>query len=391
MKTSFPQKPRWLISLAVLVIVVLTRPGATPTPALAQSSGPPLLFVENVGQLPTPAGGEAIRFQVYTDQATDFPVTPGAFDNAFSGGYGGDAFVAKLTPGGNALVYATYLGGNHHDYGEDLAIDSAGGLYLTGITYSADFPTTIGAFDNTCGGCSQLFAYPDGYVAHLRPDGSLDYGTFLGGDNNYDRGYGIALAGPDLVFVTGDTSASNFPTTPGAFDTVLDGYGDAYVAKLFIRPGSVVAPPPVPPHTCAPTLLGTILVQQGPRGLAVDSTHQRVYISSGFAPGLVTVLGDHARLCSDAMSKIAALEAGETPPPNESDAEIGIEIFVNNDEATPPPSTLSGDVNGDGRVNIFDLALIASHYGTAEPTADLNGDGRVDVLDLVAVSEQFGR
>ena len=118
-------------------------------------------------------------------------------------------------------------------------------------------------------------------------------------------------------------------------------------------------------------------------GLAIDRATNRVYVASGFAPGKVTVIGDHAELCPDAFTKIASLEEGT----NQDSDQIGVEIWEN--KAVNPPA--NGDVNGDGRVNILDLAYVASRFGSSAPTADLNGDGRVDMLDLVVVANSYGQ
>src|SRR5690606_31842725 len=76
-----------------------------------------------------------------------FPVTPGAFDTTYNSG--GDIFVAHLDPTGSELLYSTYLGGYFLDYSQDIVADSAGNVYLTGITQSANFPVTPGAIDPT--------------------------------------------------------------------------------------------------------------------------------------------------------------------------------------------------------------------------------------------------
>lgn len=240
----------------------------------------------------------------FTD-STDFPVTPGAFDPSFNTGYSGDAFVVKLSPGGNGLVYATYLGGNYHDYGEDIVVDSAGNAYLTGQTGSADFPTTPGAFDRTCTGCAQTYPYLDAYVAKFNSDGKLAYSTYFGGDTNYDRGYGLALAGPDQIFLAGDTNATDFPLSPGAFDSTLEGFGDAYVAKLQLRSETVPPPTPVSAHTCAPTFLGTVTVGQEPRGLAVDSARQRVYVAN-YGSDSVSVINSNTNTVLQTIGGITA-------------------------------------------------------------------------------------
>lgn len=240
----------------------------------------------------------------FTD-STDFPVTPGAFDPSFNAGYGGDAFVAKLSPGGNGLVYATYLGGNYYDYGEDIVVDGEGSAYLTGQTGSADFPTTPGAFDRDCVGCQQTYPNLDAYVAKFQPDGKLAYSTYFGGDTNYDRGYGLALAGPDQIFLAGDTNAADFPISPGAFDSTLEGFSDAYVAKLQLRPETAPPPAPVPAHTCAPTFLGTVTVGQEPRGLAVDSTRQRVYVAN-YGSDSVSVIDSNTNTVLQTIGGITA-------------------------------------------------------------------------------------
>ncbi|HXV44190.1 MAG TPA: SBBP repeat-containing protein, partial [Anaerolineae bacterium] len=240
----------------------------------------------------------------FTD-STDFPVTPGAFDTSFNTGYSGDAFVAKVSPNGSGLVYATYLGGNHHEYGEDLVVDATGSVYLTGSTGSVDFPSTPGAFDTACAGCNQTFPYPDVFVTKLHPSGGLAYSTFLGGDDNYDHSYGLALGGIDQVYVSGDTNSTNFPVTPGAFDSSLDGFDDAFVSKLRLQTGSEPPPLPVPAHSCAPTLLGTVTVGNRPRSLAVDSARQRVYVAN-FDSNSVSIVNSQTNQVIQTIPNIAS-------------------------------------------------------------------------------------
>jgi len=123
-------------------------------------------------------------------------------------------------------------------------------------------------------------------------------------------------------------------------------------------------------------------------GIAIDRVTNRVYISSGFVPGLVTVVGDHANLCADAFTKIASLEDRANPPaPAEDSDQIGVEIWENKEDVTQ----LTSDVNGDGVVNILDLALVALRFGTSDLTTDLNADGQVDILDLVIVANNYSQ
>ena len=158
----------------------------------------------------------------------NFPTTPGTLDTNLGGPT--DAFVTKLDASGAALVYSTYLGGISFERGMGIAVEGAGSAYVTGTTTSTDFPTTSGAFDTT---------YNDGgdiFVTKLDPSGAtLGYSTYLGGGGS-DQSNSIALDSAGDAYLTGSTSprpaSPNFPTTPGAFDTTLDGPVDAFVTKL---------------------------------------------------------------------------------------------------------------------------------------------------------------
>ena len=161
----------------------------------------------------------------------DFPTTEDAFQPTYGGGpipsdrwYAcGDAFLSKVDPTGSTLVYSTYLGGTgcESSTGIGVAVDSHGSAYVTGITNSIDFPVTPGAFQTALGGsvctggdCGDVF------VTKVSPDGSsLVYSTYLGGSGNElsDDTIAVDLAGN--AYVAGATDSTNFPTTPGAFQT----------------------------------------------------------------------------------------------------------------------------------------------------------------------------
>src|SRR5437867_10097 len=86
-----------------------------------------------------------------------------------------DAFVTKLNPTGSVLLYSTYLGGSDFDTGVGIAVDASGNAYVTGRTFSTNFPTTAGSFQTTLGGGGDVF------VTKLNPTGSaLVYSTYLG-------------------------------------------------------------------------------------------------------------------------------------------------------------------------------------------------------------------
>ena len=250
--------------------------------------------------------------------ATDFPVTPGAFQTTYGGGTD-DAFVTKLAPDGASLVYSTYLGGINNDSGNDIAVDALGCAYVGGFTYSADFPVTPGAFQIVYTGTGDAFAtklaadggslvyssylngsknaaslniavdargcayltgitdstdFPvtpgafqttygggvdDAFVTKFSADGaSLVYSTYLGGDL-VDSGSGICVDAEGIAYVTGSTSSANFPVTPGAFQTAIAGAANAFITKLAPSGGSLLAS----------TYLGGSLIDSG-NAITVD-------------------------------------------------------------------------------------------------------------------------
>lgn len=148
----------------------------------------------------------------------------------------GDAFVVKLNASGTAVMFSTYLGGSGGDAASGIALDSRNNVYLTGTTNSTDFPTTLGAFR------TRLAGNTDAFVTKLDGEGSaLVYSTYLGGtgsENNrapYASEGGIAVDAAGNAYVTGETNSTDFPTTPGAFQTALgssDGGSDAFITKL---------------------------------------------------------------------------------------------------------------------------------------------------------------
>jgi hypothetical protein len=165
-----------------------------------------------------------------TGQTTspDFPTTADAFDTTHNGM--ADAFVTKLDASG-AIVYSTYLGGSNAEAGLGITVDDAGNAYVSGGSASPDFPVTAGAFDTTHNG------FEDVFVAKLNPEGSeVLWATFLGGSQIAgDFAPGIAVDADGSVYVSGGSGSPDFPTTPGAYDTRLNGDDnvlDAFVAKL---------------------------------------------------------------------------------------------------------------------------------------------------------------
>src|SRR5262249_43231776 len=133
----------------------------------------------------------------------------------------GDAFVTKLNAAGSDLVYSTYLGRSSTDSGTGIALHADAEAQVVGSTASVDFPV---ANPPPAGG-------PFGFVARLNLTGTgLDGGTFLGGSGD-SRATAVATDAAGNTFVTGYTTATDFPTA-GPAQPASGGGADAFVAQL---------------------------------------------------------------------------------------------------------------------------------------------------------------
>lgn len=207
--------------------------------------------------------------------STSFPVTAGTAQPTNRGG--DDLFVAKLNPAGNALMYASYLGGSGDENTQSgipsIAVDSDGNAYISGGTSSRDFRVTQGAAQATYGGGAA-----DAFVTKLDPLGStIVYSTFIGGANtdvsnaiavdaagnayiagasgpkallaklnpagsallysnsfggtNGDVAFSLAVDNASNAYLTGLTGSADFPVTAQAFQKSAPG-GNAFVTKF---------------------------------------------------------------------------------------------------------------------------------------------------------------
>jgi len=154
----------------------------------------------------------------------DFPATEGAY--AASSGGNKDIFISKFSNDLTSLVASTYLGGANTDEAYALAIDSSDNVYITGLTYSDDFPVTENAYDTS-------YSSGEVYVSKLNSDlGSLTASTYLGGSYG-EEAQSLALDASGNIYVTGMTSSKDFPTTEGAYDTSFAGASrEIFISKL---------------------------------------------------------------------------------------------------------------------------------------------------------------
>jgi hypothetical protein len=246
----------------------------------------------------------------------DFPTTSGAFQSTRSGPR--DAFVTKLNASGTALVYSTHLGGSEHDGGSSIAVDIAGNAYVTGFTFSSDFPTTQRAFQ------SKLRGSENAFVTKLNATGTaLVYSTYLGG-SDHDGGSGIAVDSTGNAYVTGDTNSPDFPTTSAALRSTLRGPRDAFVTKLNPAGTALVYS----------TYLGGSGVDEG-RSIAVDFAGNAYATGGTRSPNFPTTAGAPQTAYGPSLpaggghnnafvAKIADVQLQPCPPPDQGECEEAV-------------------------------------------------------------------
>jgi uncharacterized protein (TIGR03437 family) len=227
---------------------------ANPTGYIARftvdASGFKLAFLAAIAATPTALAIDSTGAIYLTGIAgSALPATTGVVQPANAGGSCasgpcGDAFIMKLAADGTRVVYATYLGGTDQDAGRAIAVSSAGEAYIAGDTASANFPITPGASQSRFGGkvAGDFASYGDAFVAKLDAAGAnLIFSTYLGGAAP-DVAWSIALDKDGNAYVAGGTQSSDFPVTPGAYQTkygggtlltdAADPAGDAFVASF---------------------------------------------------------------------------------------------------------------------------------------------------------------
>ncbi len=194
---------------------------------------------------------------IYTDAAdnlfilgktysSNFPITAGAYDVSYNGG--SDLVVCKFNPTGSALLGSSFVGGSDDDgtnisadlatctslkynYADDsrgdIMLDALGNCYVSSCTKSNNFPATAGAFQTTFQGGAQ-----DGCVFKMSNDlSTMQWATYIGGSDD-DAAYYLDIDPNQNVYVTGGTSSSNFPVTPGTFHQTYGGQIDGFLSRI---------------------------------------------------------------------------------------------------------------------------------------------------------------
>ncbi len=303
-------------------------------------------------------------------ESSDFP-TQNPYDDSHNGGR--DVYVTKLSAAGNNLIYSTYLGAGSKDEGWGLAVDGSGCAYVTGHTWSSDFPT-LNAFDASYN-VDSITNYSDAFVAKLSSAGSdLVYSTYLGGEIS-DGGYDVSVDRVGCAYVIGKTNSFDFPTL-NAYDGSFNGDSNTFLPDVFVTQLSVAGNGLV-----YSTYLGGESSEYG-IGIAVDGSgcaYVTGYTMSSDFPTQNPYDGSLNGYKDPFVTKLTYVcdclpgDANGDGSINAGDAVYIIAFAFQGGPAPTPYATCSGDANGDCQCNVGDAVYLISYVfkgGPAPVTCD---------------------
>ncbi len=159
---------------------------------------------------------------------TDLPLAGASLQTSQAGGI--DLFFAVINPAlseSSQIIYTTYIGGTSDDDFGAMQVSSNGDVYITGTTFSDDFPVA-NAYQTTLGGTTETNS--NAFALWLGSKQTLQYSTYVGGSGN-DGGKAIAVSSTGMIWIAGDTQSTDFPNT-GGFQDSLIGKQNMFVAAL---------------------------------------------------------------------------------------------------------------------------------------------------------------
>jgi len=328
------------------------------------------------------AGGNA--YVTGTTGAPDFPTTAGAFQAPGRlPSQGGDAFLTKIGPLGNALVYSSVFGGSGPDMGAAVALDKAGNAYVGGRTspapayqISSNFPTTPDAVQRCGPGHPERSS---AFVSKFGADGAaMEYSSFLDGFDGSSSAAAIAVDTSGRIYVAGSTDAPGFPVTNGAFQATFAGGttgfdstnllpfgGDAFLAKLDLA-------------TPSPMKISCVANAASLAPNMVSPGEIVSFFGSGIGPpsGVIASLDNGGRFPSTVAETRVLFDGNPAPL-----------IYVRSDQVNAvAPFGLSGKTTTQVQIeysglksNILAVPVAAGHFGIF--TSDSSGSGQAAALN----------
>jgi hypothetical protein len=330
-----------------------------------------------------------------TPENEGFPIyPPNAIQTVRKGS--GDAFICRILPNGMGYEYSTYLGGTQDlstEIARGLAVDPTGIAYVVGETFSADFPTTPNAFQQSYGGWIN-----DAFLSKINPSGTqLLYSTLLGGVG-YDAAYAVAINGNGHAFIAGNTDSHDFPVTPGAFQPDI-AYGDCNPDPFVFRQCSDGFLARVDTSAAGAASLMTSTYFGGPyadfaRAVALDAlghpiiagqvVWQAFHLKDSLRPagsgweGYVSKFN----LLANALEFSTLLGGGSSDYANAMALDSANNIYLagrTNSADFPTVNPFQGTRNGAS----FDAYVLKINMSTPSPWGDVDGNGIFDIQDVL--------
>ena len=166
--------------------------------------------------------GEGNAYMTGGTNSGNFPVSQGAFQSTKKASQ--DIFIFKLDTSGNQ-VWSTYVGGNNDDNAYDLTIAQNDNLFISGHSYSKNFPVSNLTYQSTMAGTQDII------VMKFSKDGANIWSTYVGGTGG-QHGHDIITDAANMVYLTGHVSSTDFPTTSGAYQSFAGGNEDGFLLKF---------------------------------------------------------------------------------------------------------------------------------------------------------------
>jgi hypothetical protein len=342
-------------------------------------------------------GPNNVAYVTGTTNSSDFPTTTGAFQTAANATNSGVAFITLVDTtmsGLSSVPYSTFFGGIGSDTGFGIQADGNGNAYIVGSTASPDFP--ISPF-------VQPASLPNSngspFVVKLSPkgNGTADriYASYFGGTgdgSDADQGFAIAIDSHGNAYITGVTfSSTQWPITPGAFQTALKGASDAFVAKLPLILAVVVSPANVD--------FGTQLVgaPAGPQTITLTNNNSTALSITNIAIVAITPPAASADFaiapggtCTSSLPAGMSCTVNVTFTPSVAAAESAKLVFTDTDP-TPQFATLTGTGTANAPVAVltptsldFGSQLVTTPSSPAK-TITLKNNGNL-VLNITSIT-----
>ena len=288
--------------------------------------------------------------------------------------------VAKLDPTGSNLVYSTFLGTSNNMFGQAIQVDVNGNAFIVGSDLAFDLANPI----------EQYVGNGDIVIAEIDPSGSiLLMSTFLGGQGLDISADSLAIDSNGAVYATGATESSDFPVTQSAFQTVLNGQHDAFIAKIDPAGSG-------PEVTIGPSSLQFASQNVGSTSASQTSTLRNMS-STQLTINSKNINGDFAETddCGSTVAPASQCTFTITFTPTSSGARSGTLIVTDNTQIGSHSVTLTGAGVGVAPAVVISpetLNFAPSPLGTPSATQAVtfsNNGGDAVVISAIQVSGDF--